>query len=97
MGQKLQRIISENQTAYLKGRMISDNIKSIIATINIGNLKENVKGLIVSLDAKKTFDSVEHSYIKKCLQKTGLQRFIPIFNTLYSDLSMDIKVNGRIV
>ena len=46
---------------------------------------------------KKAFDSVEHSYIGKCLEKFGLANFIPIFKILYKDLVNDIKINGNIV
>ena len=56
--------MKERQTAYLKGRLINDNIRSILATINISNLEEKIDGILVSLDAKKAFDSVEHSYIE---------------------------------
>ena len=41
--------------AYLKGRLIHDNIRSIMTSINIAN-SEDLDGLIVSLDAKKAFD-----------------------------------------
>ena len=75
--------IRERQTAYLKGRLINDNIRTIMSSINITNNEVNLDGLIVSLDAKKGFDSVEHSYIKKCLIKFGLARFVPIFEILF--------------
>ena len=53
--------------------------------------------LIILLDAKKAFDSVEHEYIEECLDKFGAANFIPIFRILYSDLRSDILLNGRIV
>ena len=89
--------IKERQTAYLKGHLINDNIRAIMSSINITNKEVNLDGLIVSLDAKKAFDSVEHSYIVKCLKKFGLARFVPIFEILYSDLKSDVIINGRIV
>ena len=87
--------LEERQTAYLKGRLINDNIRSMIATIGLTQ-EENLQGLIVSLDAKKAFDSVNHKYIEKCLERFGCQSFIPIFRTLYNELSTDIIINGRI-
>ena len=97
LSDKLCHLIEERQTAYLKGRLINDNIRSLISTIKIANLEENINGLIVSLDAKKAFDSVEHSYIELALKKFGLTNFVPIFRLLYSELSSDILINGRIV
>ena len=57
---------------------------------------EGAEGLMVSLDAKKAFDSVDHVYIEKCLGKFGCSRFIPIFKTLYRNLATDIIINGRV-
>ena len=81
----------------MKGRLINDNNKAIIGAINTSNLEKTVDGLLTSLDAKKAFDSVEHSFIKRCLEKFGLKKFIPIFCILYSDLKSDIIINGKVV
>ena len=94
---KVAAAIGEAQTAYLKGRLINDNIRAMAAAVNLGNLEENVEGLIVALDAKKAFDSVSHDYIARCLKKFGCEDFIPIFKILYADLKTDIIVNGRVV
>ena len=79
-------VINERQTAYLKGRLINDNIRAMIATIRAANEEANINAILTSLDAKKAFDSVEHSYIKECLTKFGLASFNKIFDILYSDL-----------
>ena len=50
----------------------------------------NMSSLLVALDAKKAFDSVDHGFIEKCLTKFGCRKFIPIFRTLYKDLQSDI-------
>ena len=34
--------------------------------------EEQVEAVLVSLDAKKAFDSVDHEYIEKFLESTGL-------------------------
>ena len=96
LGKTAARLISDSQTAYLNGRMISDNIRALITSIITGE-KDEIDELIISLDAKKAFDSVEHTYIEKCLEKIGLKKFIPIFRILYSDLSSDILINGKVV
>ena len=98
MATKLSGVLGERQTAYLKGRLINDNIRSIATSIHLANLEEeDIDGLVVSLDAKKAFDSVEHSYIEKCFEHFGLETFIPIFRVLYSELRSDIMVNGKVV
>ena len=95
--EKISKKLGETQTAYLKGRLINDNLRAILASVEIGNLEENFKGLIVALDAKKAFDSVSHDYIEACLKNFGCNKFIPIFKTLYSDLQTDVMINGKVV
>ena len=94
--QKIAVSIGENQTAYLKGRLINENIRALLSTIKTANIEDNIDALIISLDAKKAFDSVEHTYIEKCLEHFGISNFIPIFRTLYSELRTDILINGKI-
>ena len=98
MADKVSASIGARQTAYLKGRLINDNIRAIMLSIHLANVDdETIDGLLVSLDAKKAFDSVEHSYIEKCLTRFGLRDFVPIFKILYSELRSDILVNGKVV
>ena len=98
MAKRVSAVIETRQTAYLKGRLINDNIRGLALSLHLSNLdQESIDGLVVSLDAKKAFDSVEHSYIEKCLEKFGLGNFIPIFRVLYSELKSDILVNGKVV
>ena len=97
MCEAVEAAIKGRQTAYLKGRLINDNLRGIIASIKTANNEDNIDGLIISLDAKKAFDSVEHKYIEECLTKFGLSAFVPIFKLLYTDLKSDIIINGRIV
>ena len=89
--------IKERQTAYLKGRLINDNIRSIMMTMDIANVEKEIDGLLVSLDAKKAFDSVSHEYIQECLKRFGLEDFVPIFKILYNELKSDILVNGKVI
>ena len=97
IAEKVSELILERQTAYLKGRLINDNIRTLLGALKTSNIEENINGIIVSLDAKKAFDSVEHSYIIKTLRHFGLNKFVPIFETLYADLQSNILINGKIV
>ena len=97
MSKAVGKCIEERQTAYLKGRLINDNIRSLILINNLIRDEDNMDNILISLDAKKAFDSVEHGYIEKCLVKFGLQSFVPIFRTLYKDLRSNIIINGKVV
>ena len=64
LSEGLKEIISPNQTAYMKGRQISDNLHLIqYAVEKVIEMDENM--MVVSLDAEKAFDSIEHWYIHK--------------------------------
>ena len=89
--------IGQEQTAYIPGRLINDNVRAMLTTMDLAEIDDDVEGCIVSLDAKKAFDSVDHRYIARCLKAFGLERFIPIFKTLYRELSSDIILNGNII
>ena len=58
----LKEIIDESQTAYVKGRAVADGLRSIMF-LKDHCVEEKVDALLVSLDAKKAFDSVDHGYI----------------------------------
>jgi len=88
--------ISEVQTAYIKGRSISDNLRLLQAASKLPNYEENIDATIIALDAQKAFDSVSHNYIVRVLERVGLKRLVPIFRLLYKDLENDIIINGRI-
>jgi len=95
--EKAQTVILSRQTAYIKGRLINENVRAILNTIRSANYEDDIDGLLVSLDAKKAFDSVEHSYIEECLRRFGMGKFVPIFRILYKGLRSDILINGKVV
>ena len=69
----------------------------MLMTIDLANVDPNVNGVVVSLDAKKAFDSVDHGFIRRCLTAFGLENFIPVFNVLYKNLKSNIIINGRVI
>jgi hypothetical protein len=94
MAKHLDSIIVTTQTAYVPGRSVMDNIRSNDYIKNYCE-KNKVDGLLVSLDAKKAFDSVNHDYIRTVLRAYGIgEKFIHFFDVLYNDLSVKIIVNG---
>ena len=62
MSNVMNEIIVNTQTAYVRGRSVIDNLRSI-AFMNDHCRNENVESVMVSLDAKKAFDSVDHGYV----------------------------------
>ena len=87
----IDNVIGPNQTAYMKERQISDNLNVMLYTIEQQTRSES---MIVSLDAEKAFDSLEHWYIKEVLKKVGLGCFIKTFEILYKKQDVSIILNG---
>jgi hypothetical protein len=95
MSKILGGIIDPVQTAYLPGRSVMDNIRSNMYVKNLCK-KKSIKAVLVSLDAKKAFDSVNHKYIALVLANYGFgESFINYFKVLYNENTARILVNGH--
>jgi hypothetical protein len=83
----LDEVIDLNQAAYVKGRSVTDNLRSILF-MKDNCIEEKVDAVLISLDAKKAFDSVSHQYTETMLTNYGFgPKFINCFRTLNSKIS----------
>ena len=64
----LDDLISQNQTAYIKNHQITDNLHLIQHELE-NSYNQKIPMAIVSLDAEKAFDSVEHNNLREVLKK----------------------------
>ena len=52
--------------------------------------------MIISLDAEKAFDKIQHPFIIKDLKRSGIQRtYLNIIEAMYSKTTVNIKLNGE--
>ena len=58
----LTDLISSNQTAYVKNRYISESGRLIYDALETVSIL-NKKGFLVTVDIKKAFNSVDHSFL----------------------------------
>ena len=90
----LPRMLNSDQTGFMKGRFIGDNIRLIHGIINY-TAKENLPGLLLFLDFEKAFDTVEWNFIEKTLGIFGFgSSFVKWINMCYSNIESCVSVNN---
>ena len=92
----LPKLINDDQTGFVQGRYIGENIRLIYDIMNYTE-QNNQDGMILLVDFAKAFGSVSWSFIRKALSffnfGPNLQKWIEIF---YTDISSCVQVNGHI-
>ncbi len=90
----IAKLIKKDQTGYIKGRYIGENIRTLYDMVEISSIY-NLPGMVVTLDFEKAFDSVSWDFLLKSLQAFG---FGPIFSswikTLYTGPQICVMNNG---
>ena len=87
-------IISLDQQGFIKNRYIGYNIRQIQDVIDYTDIL-NEDGIILFLDFKKAFDTIEWQFMLKTLKKFGFKdNFINWVKVLYNDISSCIINNG---
>lgn len=100
MLEKLQKVIdkliSKNQSGYIKGRYIGNNARLILDIFEYCE-NTNTEGILLFADFQKAFDSVEWNFLFKSLEKFNFgENFIKWIKILYTNPYFYIKNNGWI-
>ena len=64
----LPKIMNFDQSGFLKGRYIGQNITTIIDLMHF-TTEENISALIIAVDFEKAFDTLEWTFMYQCLEK----------------------------
>ena len=52
--------------------------------------------MIISIDAEKAFDKIQHPFMTKTLQKAGIERtYLNIIKAMYDKSTANIILNGK--
>lgn len=94
MKKVLVDIIHHDQTGFLKGRYIGENIRLLLDIINFTNVND-IPGFAFAIDFEKAFDKISWSCINKALSLFG---FGPDFqkwvNVIYNGAQSCVTNNG---
>ena len=66
----LPNVINNDQTGFLKGRFIGENVRLIDSVIRYA-AEKNIPGLLLCIDFEKAFDSLERPFISDSLRYFG--------------------------
>ena len=90
----LPDLVHPDQTGFVKGRYIGENIR-LIADVMEATTTHNLTGILTSLDFRKAFDSLEWPFIMRtldCFNFGGdIKRWV---NTFYSNIESTVINNG---
>ena len=60
------------------------------------NKLKNKNHIIISIDAEKAFDKIQHPFMIKTLQKVGIEgTYINVIEAVYDKLTTNIILNGE--
>ena len=92
----LPKIINTDQQGFIKNRFIGNNIRQIQDIIDYAELL-NIDGVILFLDFKKAFDTVEWIFMNQVLKKFGFKNdFTHWVKILYNNISASVINYGWI-
>ena len=91
----LPNLINEDQTGYIKSRYIGENIRQILEIMIDQTDNYNIPGLMLFIDFKKAFDTLEWSFLQKALQHFNFgPDFTKWVSTIYNIPTSVIVNNG---
>jgi len=79
IGQRIESILSSiihsDQTGFIEGRFISQNVRLLNDIMEYAEVK-NIPGILLFIDFRKAFDTIEWNFIHNCIELYNFGLFI---------------------
>ena len=94
--QHIKGIIHHDEVRFIPGMQGFFNIRKSINVINHVNKLKNKNHMIISIDAEKASDKIQHPFMIKTLQKVGTERtYLNIIKATYDKPRANIILDGE--
>ena len=92
--QHVKKIIYHDQVGFIPGMQRFFNIRKSVNVIHHINKLKDKNHMIVSIDAEKAFDKIQHPFMTKTLQKAGIEEtYLNIIKAIYDKPTANIILN----
>ena len=92
----IQKLMHDDQTGFLKGRYIGENINRLLGTMEIID-EENIPAILINIDFEKAFDYLERDFISTALNEYNFGPYITTWvKILYNNIESSVINNGYI-